>query len=393
MRCTSCNRAIQADSLFCKYCGQQQPKQPAAKQPTRYKRQPNGSGYVYKRGDTWTVRYRKYAGMPAKLNGKPGCAERTKGGFRTKAEAQAFLAQLQDVQKKDIPMTVAYYWSVIERDTLPTLAPSKQINYNTAYKRLKALHTRNVSDLTVADLRAVVAPIKTFYPAHDVKTLLQKIFDLATADNPNINHDLPSFIILPQKQEKEQHAFTTEEVAKIYAAYQNGDNFAGFILLMIYTSMMPGEFLKLERRMFDLPNHQIVGAGIKTKKRKQSAIVYPEWMAPVVQHLLSLNPEDQLIHGFTYYEKLNKAFKQTLANAGCRQLTPYACRHTTQTILALDPTTAPAARAAVMRHSIQEEERYTHIEHQFARQAVNQMPHPDQLPLLTSSPPEDADIS
>ena len=378
MRCANCNRTIQADSLFCKYCGQKQPAI-SAKQPLRYKRQPNGAGYVYKRGDTWTVRYRKYAGMPPKLNGKPSCAERTKGGFHTKAEALAYLSQLKDVQKRDLALTVAYYWSVIERDSMPLLARSKQVNYMTAYKRLKPIHTRNVVDLTVADLRAVVAPCKTFYPAHDVKTLLQKIFDLAAADNPNINHDLPSFIVLPPKNEKQQEAFTAEEVAKIYTAYQNGDTFAGFILLMIYTSMMPGEFMRLERSMFDLPNHQIVGAGIKTKKRKQSAIVYPEWMAPIVQDLLNQSPPDQPIHNFGYYEKLNKAFKQTLANAGCRILTPYACRHTTQTILALDPSTAPAARAAVMRHSIQEEDRYTHIEQQFARQAVNQMPSPDEL--------------
>ena len=377
-KCISCKKRIQSDSVYCKYCGQKQPDPKPNTKPTKYKRQPNGSGYAYKRGATWTIRYRKYTGMPPTPDGKPGYVERTKGGFPTKAAAQAFVLQLQDVKKQDLHLTVAYYWSVIERDTLPILSHSKAVNYVTAYKRISHLQSRSVEDLTVADLRASVACCPTFYPAHDIKTLLQKIFDLAAADNPAINHDLPKFIILPQKEETEQQAFTTEEVSKIYAAYQNGDTFAGFILLMIYTSMMPGEFLKLDRSMFDLQNHQIVGAGIKTKKRKQSAIVYPEWMAPIVRDLIGTDP-DAPIHGFTYYEKLNKAFKQTLANAGCRQLTPYACRHTTQTILALDPTTAPAARAAVMRHSIQEEERYTHIEHQFARQAVNQMPSPDEL--------------
>ena len=380
MKCTACNRSLPVGSLYCRFCGARQdsPAQPVT--PTRYKKNPNGSGYAYKRGNTWTVRYRRYAGLPP-VNGNAQCVEHTKGGFATKAEAKAYLSALQVATKKEVSFTIAYYWSVIQRDTLPQMARSKQTNYTTAYNRLKPIHAVSVSDLTVADLRQSAAACDTYYPAHDIKTLLQKIFTLAAADNPSINKDLPSFIILPAKDEKEQQAFTAEEVQAIYQSYQDGNVFAGYILLMVYTSMMPGEFMKLQRSMFDLDNHQIVGAGIKTKKRKKAAIVYPEWLSPIVRDLLDPDhhADDDPVHPYTYYEKLSKAFKQTLHGCGCRDLTPYACRHTTQTILALDPTTAPAARAAVMRHSIQEEERYTHIEQTYARQAVNQMPSPDEL--------------
>lgn len=380
MKCTACNRSLPAGSLYCRFCGARQELPAKVITPPKYKKNPNGSGYAYKRGSTWTVRYRRYAGLPSS-DGKTQCVERTKGGFHTRAEAKAFLNSLQNTPKKEISFTVAYYWSVIQRDTLPHMARSKQTNYTTAYNRLKPIHTTNVSDLTVADLRQSTAACDTYYPAHDIKTLLQKIFTLAAADNPSINKDLPSFIILPLKDEKEQQAFTAEEVQAIYQGYQSGNTFAGFILLMVYTSMMPGEFMKLRRSMFDLDHHQIVGAGIKTKKRKKAAIVYPEWLSPIVCALLDPHhhSDDDPVHPYTYYEKLSKAFKQTLHDCGCRELTPYACRHTTQTILGLDPTTAAAARAAVMRHSIQEEERYSHVEQSYARQAVNQMPTPDQL--------------
>lgn len=379
MFCIICKKTIKQDSIFCKYCGAKQPERQQKATP-KYKKSENGSGYAYKRGNTWTIRYRKYAGqLPDGTSA--GCIERTKGGFKTKAEATAYLSSLSVTPKKEMNLSVAYYWQIIQRDSLPSLSHSKQVNYTTAYNRLKMYHTRQVADLTVSDLRQSTAQCQTYYPAHDIKQLWQKIFDLAAADNQEIKRDLPSFIILPAKQETEQQAFTAEEVSNVYAAYQNGDRFAGFILLMIYTSMMPGEFMKLQRSMFDLPHHQIVGAGIKTKKRKQSAIVYPEWMSPIVQDLLGTPDDpDAPVHNFGYYEQMSKAFKQTIEACGCRKtLTPYACRHTTQTILGLDPTTAPAARAAVMRHSIQEEERYTHIEQVFARQAANQMPTPDEL--------------
>lgn len=70
---------------------------------------------------------------------------------------------------------------------------------------------------------------------------------------------------------------------------------------------------------------------------------------------------------------------QTLSLAGCRRLVPYSCRHTTQTVLALDPTVSQAERAAAMRHSIRMEDRYTHIQTHQAKKAISKMPSPDKL--------------
>lgn len=387
MRCVQCKKTIQQDSLFCKYCGSQQPVKPSPITEKKFKRSPNGSGYAYKRGNSWYIRYRKYVGVVSSDSQKLQCIQRTKGGFKTKAEALAYLPNLSLTPKSSQELTVAYYWSVYTRDSLPKLSRSKQVNYKTAYERLKPLWPVRVSDLTVAQLRQVAAPYTTFYPVNDIRSVLQRIFDLACADNPSINNALPSFIVLPEKHEKEQTAFTTEEVQAIYQSYQDGNAFAGYILLMVYTSMMPGEFLKLRKQMFDLPNRRIIGAGIKTKQRKKADILIPEFLVPIIQHLMSLSDDPDRFHGYNYYEKFASEFKNTLEICGCRPMTPYACRHTTQTILGLDPSTSAAARAAVMRHSIREEDRYSHTESAFARQASDQMPAPDQLSALKRKKP------
>ena len=57
------------------------------------------------------------------------------------------------------------------------------------------------------------------------------------------------------------------------------------ILLMIYTSIMPGELLACKADMIDYNWLEIYGRGKKAKKRKDIPIVFPEFIAPVLQEL------------------------------------------------------------------------------------------------------------
>ena len=65
-------------SRFCNFCGR--------KQERDSHRMPNGSGTVYKRGQTYTVLVRYWNGSYR--------ASISKGGFKTKREAQAFVPEL-----------------------------------------------------------------------------------------------------------------------------------------------------------------------------------------------------------------------------------------------------------------------------------------------------------
>lgn len=54
---------------------------------------------------------------------------------------------------------------------------------------------------------------------------------------------------------------------------------------MIYTGMMPGELLKLKKDMIDFEKNEIVRGGIKTKKRKETPMVFPDFVSPVLHEL------------------------------------------------------------------------------------------------------------
>lgn len=365
--CKKCKKSIPDGALFCPWCGMRQERQKGVK------KRGNGSGYAYKRGDTWTVRVRRYISVPSNDGGLPTTKiiEQTKGGFPTKKEALAYgQTLLGKAPKKE--KTLTDYWELYERNKLQKLSDGKQTNYKKAFERMRAVAMRDISTLTIADLQAVVdSTAETFYPARDIKTVFSALFRMAAADG-NANKDLPSFIVLPELKEQGRDAFTPQEIQSIHTLWEKGDTMAGYILVMIGTGMMPGELLKLEKHMIHLDQAQIIGAGLKTRQRKTQSIVLPPLVVSILSALIEQAPKEKLLSGY-YYEKFAAQYYATLATAGCRKLPPYSCRHSTATYMAQNPNIPPAVISRVMRHSARMTERYTHIDDEPALLAAQKM--------------------
>ncbi len=359
MNCKKCNKAIPDGSAFCNWCGALQ----EAKRQRRLRG--NGTGTVYKRGRTWTAK--TILGWRSE-DGRLLPVSATKGGFSTKREAIEHLPQLRG--EKQERKSLGDYWELWERDNLPQLSQSKQTAYRIAYRKLGKLVHRDITKLDIADLRnAVSGGATSYYTARDMKTLLAHLYKLAGADQV-ANGALPTYIVLPEKQETEQTPFNNNELVSLWTAYSEGDTFIGYILLMIYSGMMPGELLGARKAMIDLEGQRIIGAGIKTRERKKTDIVIADFMVPVVASLLEFSTGTKLLtmnkdHFYTaYYEALERC--------QCRKLPPYSCRHTTATALAIGNNIAPSIIRKVMRWSTTRMlDRYAHASSQDALGAVN----------------------
>ena len=99
MICQKCRKELPSDASFCCYCGRK--TSPSARKP---KRTPNGTGCAYRRGSGWTaeavVGWRE---LPDDLMDPANAKSRipikkTKAGFKTKAEALAYIPQLKGVK-------------------------------------------------------------------------------------------------------------------------------------------------------------------------------------------------------------------------------------------------------------------------------------------------------
>lgn len=365
MLCKKCRKDIPDASVFCMYCGTR------LVSPSRNpKRRGNGQGSVYKRGKGWMVEV--ITGW--NLDGTR--IRHTKSGFRTKNDAIAYLDDFKKgriEQKKAYPLS--YYYESWAKADMPKLSKSKQTAYRIAWNKLSAIHNTPVSSLNIVMLRDLVAEeAPTFYPARDMKSLLSHLLKLAIADQ-QITVNMANFITLPDMNESEQKPWDDSELKTIWSAYADDNVVAAYLLLMIYTGMMPGELCACTRSMVHLDDRQIVGAGLKTSVRKKTPIVIAEFLVPVIERILTYTedlPDQKILYTdrWSFYDAYH-AFTQEF---NIRDLPMYSCRHTTATALALGTDVAPSVIQKIMRHAkFTTTQRYIHADTSDALGAVNKL--------------------
>ena len=368
MKCVKCGRSFQDDAIFCPYCGKKQVKFPSKH---RTKSRGNGTGTAFRRGSTWTAQvvYDRVWVADDKPLKK---LTRSKGGFKSRDEALRYCPVLKNgPQKADLAPPLAHYWETYKEGAYKALSASKQQAYRTAWKKIEPIKDTRIDQLTVADLQKLVSEkCNSYYTTRDVRTLLISLFRIAAAEG-YARQEIPTFIQLPALTETEQIPFSETEQKALWKLYEDGDLRAAVPLLMIYTGMMPGEAMRLRVDQIDLEGHRIHGVGMKTMVRRQTDIVLAETIIPLVQDLIDNAQPSGYI-----WKRVEKEWYENyygvLEAAGCRKLSPYSCRHTTATALAVTKNIAPQTVRKVMRWSTAKMlDRYAHPDQKDALAAVN----------------------
>lgn len=369
MICKKCKKDV-PDGRYCIACGADQ----SASKKTRPRTRPNGTGTAYKRGSTWTAQVT--VGIKRDPDtGRVQQVRRTKGGFKTKREALEFCQQLANAAMPKKHVTFGDLWEQYEKTKFKQLSASKQCSYRTALKRIGDMIYTRIDAVTIADLQGLVDGL-TFYCAQDIKSILRHMYRIAMMQGWT-SRDLSEYIVLPPKNEHERTPFSDEEIRAIWRGYDGGDTWAGYILLMIYTGMMPGELLHCRKDMIHLDSHQIIGAGLKTAERKNRPIVIADFLMPVVQALIDYTGDAPLLCD-TYKRAFYKKYYDCLDRCGCRRLTPYSCRHTTATACAVGAKIAPSVIQRIMRHAkLSTTQLYIHPDESAVLDAINTL-RPDQ---------------
>lgn len=362
--CIKCKADLPPGAIYCPMCGKKQTVQ--TKSSTR---RCNGTGSVYKRGKTWeaavVLGYRI-------ADGKAVPVRVTKGGFKTKKEAIEYLPQLRKEPVRNIPTLNDLWQRFTGTKQYAKLGDSRKEKYAIVWRKIEKESYVRIDQLTVFDLQQMVdGHAQTFYPARDIKDLLSKLYQLALPDR-YVPINLAEYIELPDKNEKVREPFSREDITKLWTDYTAGNWWTGYVLLMLYTGMMPGELLCGLKSHIDWEGKQIRGAGKKTEIRKQTPIVLADIIIPVLQDLCDHTPGDKLIaiNKDHFYER----YYETLDRAGCKRLTPYSCRHTIASELALENIPISVVQK-IMRHAkITTTQRYVHVGVDPMIEAVNQMP-------------------
>ena len=378
MNCLKCNHPLPSGANYCPNCGR---KTAPSQKKRRTKSRGNGTGTAFKRGSTWTAQVvydRVYVADDKPLKK----LTRSKGGFKTRDEALQYCPILKNgPQKPKLAPPLSHYWETYKEGAYTALSASKQQAYRTAWKKLETIKDTRIDQLTVSDLQKLVSEkCSSYYTTRDVRTLLISLFRIAAAEG-YARQEIPTFIQLPVLEEKEQTPFSEIEQKALWKRYEDGDLRAAAPLLMIYTGMMPGEAMALRVDQIDLEGHRIHGVGMKTKVRRQTDIVLAETILPLVQDLIDHAQPSGYIWK-RVEDEWYANYHAVLKDAGCRDLPPYSCRHTTATALAITKNIAPQTVAKVMRWSTAKMlDRYAHPDQKDALKAVNRIKKPKQKAL------------
>lgn len=367
MICPKCGKPIPDDSVYCSYCGRKLIRE------KRSQKRPNHSGSVYfdSRSRRWVAQI--VTGTTSTEDMKLRFTYRRQY-FKSRTDALKAVGTMDQNQTRLPDFTISYYYNAFSTGKGDSLSKDKQTAYKIAYNRLKSLWSRPVKDLTINDLQAVIsASCGSYYTARDVRALLNYIFKLASADNRDINPVLPSLLQIPKMEETQVEPFTEDEQLLLWLSYESGNMGAAIPLIMIYTGLMTGEMRKLSKPMIDLEAKEITGVGLKTKERKKRSVLLPDDIIPVLEDVIAraetdlLFPVTETIFYRMYYDALKAA-------GITRHLTPYSCRHTTATVLAVHENVAPQTLQRIMRwKSTRMMDRYVTPSESDARKAVNRI--------------------
>lgn len=348
MDCVKCKKEIPDGAIWCPWCGKKQ-----TTEPMKRTKRANGAGCAIKTGKTWTL----VVTIGTKPDGTP--VRKWKRGFPTKTAALEYGDRLKYEPKTQ--RTLAQLYDAIQPH-IDKLSKDKRSHYKTAWDRLNRIHGSDVAALSVADLQSVLdAAVASYYPAKDIRDLLSLIYARALTEEL-VSVNKARHLVLPDLEEKDTVPFTAEEVTAMWRDWEAGNAATGYFLIMCYTGMMPGEIRRLTVGMIDLERRRIVGAGLKTEKRKSAPIVLPQIILPVLEQLAAGRaPEDRL---YAYGEEIfYRDFNEMKKRCGCRpikELRPYSCRHTLATTLA-DSNVSAAIIKEIMRHAkITTTQRYMH---------------------------------
>lgn len=375
MICTKCKTEVVPGAIFCHQCG----RKLVTQKKSRTKSRGNGTGTAFKRGSTWTAQVViKYEDLPPfdlnnPENKKPRKKiTRSKGGFKTREDALQYCKILKDgPQKPKSAPTLEAYWELYKKGAYNSVTEETRRNYRWAWSMMSYMKYTHMDQLTVSDLQDLIDNHAIKYQASKrCKNLLSILFKLAAAEG-YVNKDLPSFIHLPPKDEKEREPFSETEQAALWKLYESGNMNAAIPILMIYTGMMPGEAMNLKVENIDFENKIITGVGMKTKTRRETPVVVADVLVPILEKLVENARPDGYLWP-SYRKGWCPLYYGALAAAGVRNLSPYSCRHTTATALAVTEKIAPQTIRKVMRwSSTRMLDRYAHPDQKDALEAVN----------------------
>ncbi|MDJ0323384.1 tyrosine-type recombinase/integrase [Cryobacterium sp. PH31-AA6] len=286
---------------------------------------------------------------------KPDHSQGTKRGFKTKRDAQLFLASVEVSKARG-----EFVDATAARSTVGTLG----VEWLKAQSHLKPsslrpveiawrLHVepvwgkRAVGSIRHSEVQTWVTDLTGIRGATTVLRaygVLASILDTAVKDR-RVSVNVARGVNLPRKVSKEHVYLSHDQVAALAEA--SGER-AGLVLLLAYTGLRWGEAIGLQVKDLDMLRRRInvtrnaveVGAHIEVgtpKSHTRRSVPFPAFLAPLLAQQCEGKSRDDLVFADKYGQHLKRTrvsegtrswFLTALSTAGLPKMTFHDLRHT-----------------------------------------------------------------
>lgn len=351
MNCRKCNVELVQDAVFCHLCGTRQ-------DPVRAKRRrSNGEGTVYKRGKSWCCE--KTFGFVMDADGKVKRIYASKYGFKTRAEATAYVQLLQDprIKKSTKGRSPTITLKALYDLWLPTHKASKNtLNcYIAGFKAFEPVWYSRMVDMDIDDLQEC---LDEYIPKkgsdgrrtrENAKTCLGLIYKYGIPRGyipPNLagESNLAKFLRIKPGIVTDKSGISMEELERIRQAV-GFVPFADYIYANCYLGFRPSAFLDLDVQDYNRKEQAICG-GIKTDAGINRTVTVSPKIAPIIERLAKDKISGPIFCGnggkklsiaeyrSNFYKALDTiGIDNPVDEYGVHRITPHSCRHTFATLL------------------------------------------------------------
>jgi len=316
MECVKCKKEIEADSVYCRFCGKKQITE------RKHRKRANNTGTIYKREGNLA---------------NPWIAKKNNvyiGAFKTRTEAQKALERITDIDVNDkYNMTFAEVFERWYNEHEREISVKMAKGYKLAYSQCPGLHNMKMRKIIRSDYQAAIIALEvqgmSKSTCNKLRTMLNQIGEWATEEGITMTNYAKK-LKTTAKQLSERQIFSEDEINAIKASKLPAADIA---LILISCGCRPGE-------LFTVPIENCWSDyfiwGSKTEAGKNRVIpIGPDGIAAYqkIRQKAIAEKGHLLIDG---YEGSNKTapnytkrdWRELMKEIGVADITPYSCRHT-----------------------------------------------------------------
>ena len=391
MLCSKCNITIDDSFSFCPHCGRRTAPAP---RPSHHRTK--GSGYIYKRGSTWTIRL-----TVDYVPSESGYTKKyiTKGGFAKKTDASDYKQKLlEEYNNRQTSHAISNYSSITFSDLYKKMMDRDQREkrivkstldcYRAARNYFDDIAVLPFAELNTEDWQMCIDDCpRGPRTRENMKALGTKLYkyagELRVFEQTNV--DYAQFIWIDRAGKESRNPFTEQDLKKLRTAAV-ADPRCRIIYAMCGTGFRPSEFLSLRHEDYD-PIKRTLRGGAKTEAGKNRIVPVNKSISATVaeayvsgrQYLFGNDDGSQMtLEHFRekiFYPALEDAAIQPIPQNGEKaRLSPYSTRHTFSTLMKSVPGDMKD-KAALMGHTSYEMTlHYQHEDYDSLTQIIDAMP-------------------